>query len=96
MYTNKSYKLYAINIFTCSNQAGDDILKTIIEMEKRGIKRENLALADIEKVVSNSAFNNKGRTKYLFNLMTLYFIVFTVRVSLFIISRWVQQKCCDR
>ena len=96
MYTNKSYKSCAINILTCSNQAGDDILKTIIEMEKRGIKRENLALADIEKVVSNSAFNNKGRTKYLFNLMTFYFIVFTVRVSLFIISRWVQQKCCDR
>ena len=65
MYTNKYYKSCAINIFTCSNQAGEDILKTIIEMEKRGIKREKLELADMEKVVSNSAFNNKGKTKYL-------------------------------
>ena len=65
MYTNKSYKSCALHIFTCSNQAGDAIVKATIEMEKRGMKRENVALADMEKVVSNSAFNNKGITKYL-------------------------------
>ena len=43
-----------------SNQAGSDIADAVIEMEKKGIQRELLELADMEKVIIESAFNKAG------------------------------------
>ena len=60
MFESVALVLHIINVPSCSNQVGDDILKAVIDLEGRNIPREFIELADMENVIKESAFNRDG------------------------------------